>query len=78
MGFNCSLDKAASRFRDIMDDLDHKLRKYMKSNEKSTKSRKSQSKHDDRSRSKDRIKSSKDRERKDIKSLKKYMFLYVF
>ena len=65
LGFYCSLDKAASRFQDIMEDLDHKLRKYIRSNEKSPKSRNSERQDGRHSKSKSHKKSSKDSVKKE-------------
>ena len=65
LGFYCSLDKAASRFQDIMEDLDHKLRKYIRSNEKSSKSRNSERQDSRHSKSNSHKKSSKDPVKKD-------------
>lgn len=44
VGFHCSVEKATSHFQDIMDDLDKKLEKYMKSNIKSSRDSESKNK----------------------------------
>ena len=64
------MDKTASRFQDIMDDLDYKLKKYIKSDEKSSKSHHSERKDRTHSKSKKHKGSSKDYEKKEIRSSK--------